>query len=158
MAFSLDPNKFLLEANEFSVPTRGNNLRRGQAYYSSTQAPGSMVTPMAPMIDQGGTNTLGTAADKENALGMRFAGEALSAFANKEAAEKLAEAERAAARAKSRGSMFGGLLSAAGSIGGGNLWLVMSASRKTWRHLQVSEVNDDLAAMAFAVQEIRGHS
>ena len=155
MAFSLDPNKFLLEANEFAVPTRGNNLRRGQAYYSSTQAPGSMVTPMAPMIDQGGTNTLGTAADKENALGMRFAGDALSAFANKEAAEKLAAAERAAARSKSRGSMIGGLLSLGGSIIGA---LCDERAKVDIAPLQTSEVNDDLAQMAFAVQEIRGHS
>lgn len=155
MAFSLDPNKFLLEANEFAVPTRGNNLRRGQAYYSSTQAPGSMVTPMAPMIDQGGTNTLGTAADKENALGMRFAGEALSAFANKEAAEKLAAAERAAARSKSRGSMIGGLLSLGGSIIGA---LCDERAKVDIAPLQTSEVNDDLAQMAFAVKEIRGHS
>ena len=157
MAFSLDPNKFLLEANEFSVPTRGNNLRRGQAYYSSTQAPGSMVTPMAPMIDQGGTNTLGTAADKENALGMRFAGDALSAFANKEAAEKLAAAERAAAKAKSRGSMFGSILGTVGTIAGAAI-LCDERLKEDMMPLQVSEVNDDLAAMAFAVQEIRGHS
>ena len=155
MAFSLDPNKFLLEANEFSVPTRGNNLRRGQAYYTSTQAPGSMVTPMAPMIDQGGTNTLGTAADKENALGMRFAGEALSAFANKEAAEKLADAERRAASAKSRGSMFGSLLSLGGTLVGA---LCDERAKVDIAPLQVSEVNDDLAQMAFAVQEIRGYS
>ena len=158
MAFSLDPNKFLLEANEFAVPTRGNNLRRGQAYYTSTQAPGSMVTPMAPMIDQGGTNTLGTAADKENALGMRFAGDALSAFANKEAAEKLAAAERAAARAKSRGSMFGSVLSTLGTIGGAAIMACDERFKEDMAPLQVSEVNDDLAAMAFAVQEIRGHS
>ena len=156
MAFSLDPNKFLLEANEFAVPTRGNNLRRGQAYYSSTQAPGSMVTPLTPMIDMGGTNTLGTAADKENALGMRFAGDALSAYANKEAAEKLAAAERAAARAKSRGSMFGSLLSAGGAILGGIL--CDERAKVDIAPLQTSEVNDDLAQMAFAVQEIRGHS
>lgn len=155
MAFSLDPNKFLLEANEFSVPTRGNNLRRGQAYYSSTQAPGSMVTPMAPMIDQGGTNTLGTAADKENALGMRFAGDALSAFANKEAAEKLAAAERAAARSKSRGSMFGSILSLGGAVIGA---LCDERAKVDIAPLEVSEVNDDLARMAFAVKEIRGHS
>ena len=155
MAFSLDPNKFLLEANEFSVPTRGNNLRRGQAYYSSTQAPGSMVTPLTPMIDMGGTNTLGTAADKENALGMRFAGDALSAYANKEAAEELAKAERAAARAKSRGSMFGSILSLGGSIIGA---LCDERAKVDIAPLQTSEVNDDLAQMAFAVQEIRGHS
>ena len=158
MAFSLDPNKFLLEANEFAVPTRGNNLRRGQSYYSSTQAPGSMVTPMAPIIDMGGTNTVGTAADKENALGMRMAGDALSAFANKEAAEKLAAAERAAARSKSRGSMLGGLLSAAGSIGAAAIFACDERFKEDMAPLQVSEVDDDLAAMAFAVQEIRGHS
>ena len=158
MAFSLDPNKFLLEANEFSVPTRGNNLRRGQSYYSSTQAPGSMVTPMAPIIDMGGTNTLGTAADKENALGMRMAGDALSAFANKEAAEKLAKAERAAARAKSRGSMFGSILSTIGTIGGAAILACDERFKEDMAPLQTSEVNDDLAQMAFAVQEIRGHS
>ena len=158
MAFSLDASKFLEEANEFAVPTRGNNLRRGQAYYSSTQAPGAMVTPLTPMIDMGGTNTLGTAADKENALNMRFAGDALSAFANKEAAEKLAAAERAAARAKSRGSMFGSILSTIGTIGGAAILACDERFKEDMAPLQVSEVNDDLAAMAFAVQEIRGHS
>jgi|TARA_R100000027_G_C2230524_1_gene88967 hypothetical protein len=158
MAFSLDASKFLEEANEFAVPTRGNNLRRGQAYYSSTQAPGSMVTPLTPMIDMGGTNTLGTAADKENALGMRFAGDALSAYANKEAAEELAKAERAAARAKSRGSMFGSILGTLGTLGGAAILACDERFKEDMAPLQVSEVNDDLAAMAFAVQEIRGHS
>ena len=158
MAFSLDASKFLEEANEFAVPTRGNNLRRGQAYYSSTQAPGAMVTPLTPMIDMGGTNTLGTAADKENALNMRFAGDALSAFANKEAAEKLAKAERAAARAKSRGSMFGSILSTIGTIGGAAILACDERFKEDMAPLQFSEVNDDLAAMAFAVQEIREHS
>ena len=158
MAFSLDASKFLEEANEFAVPTRGNNLRRGQAYYSSTQAPGAMVTPLTPMIDMGGTNTLGTAADKENALNMRFAGDALSAFANKEAAEKLAKAERAAARAKSRGSMFGSILSTIGTIGGAAILACDERFKEDMAPLQTSEVNDDLAQMAFAVQEIRGHS
>tara|TARA_A100000171_G_scaffold5018_1_gene4160 strand:- start:260 stop:736 length:477 start_codon:yes stop_codon:yes gene_type:complete len=158
MAFSLDPNKFLLEANELAVPTRQNNLRRGQSYYSSTQAPGSMITPMTPIIDMGGTNTIGTAADKENALGMRMAGDALSAFANKEAAEKLAAAERAAASAKSRGSMFGSILSTIGTIGGAALLACDERFKEDIAPLQVSEINDDLAEMAFAVREIRGHS
>ncbi len=158
MAFSLDPNKFLLEANEFAVPTRGNNLRRGQSYYSSTQAPGSMVTPMAPIIDMGGTNTLGTAADKENTLGIRMAGDALSAFANKEAAERLAKAERSAAKSKSRGSMFGSILQTAGTLGAAAIFACDERFKEDMAPLQVSEVNDDLAAMAFAVQEIRGYS
>jgi len=155
MAFSLDASKFLGEANEFAVPTRGNNLRRGQAYYASTQAPGAIVTPLTPMIDMGGTNTLGTAADKENALGMRFAGDALSAYASKEAAEELADAERSAARAKSRGSMFGNLLSLGGTLIGA---LCDERAKVDIAPLQNSEVNDDLAQMAFAVKEIRGHS
>ncbi len=158
MAFSLDPNKFLLEANEFAVPTRGNNLRRGQSYYSSTQAPGSMVTPMTPIIDMGGTNTLGTAADKENTLGIRMAGDALSAFANKEAAERLAKAERSAAKSKSRGSRFGSILQTAGTLGAAAIFACDERFKEDMAPLQVSEVNDDLAAMAFAVQEIRGYS
>jgi len=159
MAFSLDPNNFLLEANEFSVPTRGNNLRRGQAYYGSSQQPGAMVMPLAPQIDMGGTNTLGLAADKENQLQMRFAGDAISAYANTEAAKKLAEAERKAASSRSKGSMFGSILSTLGTLGGA---AIMAGCDERFKEdiapLQTSEVNDDLAQMAFAVQEIRGHS
>ena len=86
---------------------------------------------------------------------MRFAGDALSAFANKEAAEKLAAAERAAARSKSRGSMFGSILSLGGAVIGA---LCDERAKVDIAPLQTSEVNDDLAQMAFAVQEIRGHS
>ena len=159
MAFSLDPNKFLLEANEFSVPTRTNRLRRGQSYYGATQQPGSMAMPLMADIDMGGTNFLGTAPQKEFATNMRMAGDALTSYAQTEAAKELAEAERKAAKSKSRGSMLGGLLSAAGSIGGA---LIMSGCDERFKvdmaPLQTSEVNDDLAQMAFAVQEIRGHS
>ena len=81
MAFSLDPNKFLLEANEFSVPTRANNLRRGQAYYAATQQAWINGHADDSHDRHGRINTLGSAADKENALGMRFAGDALSAYA-----------------------------------------------------------------------------
>ena len=155
MAFSLDPNKFLLEANEFSVPTRGNNLRRGQAYYSSTQAPGSMVTPMAPMIDMGGTNTLGSAADKENALGMRFAGDAIAHMPIKRLQKKLAKAERAAARKVSWLNVWQSLRAASRRR---SIIACDERFKEDMAPLQTSEVNDDLAQMAFAVQEIRGHS
>jgi len=155
MAFSLDPSNFLLEANEFSVPTRGNNLRRGQDYYGSSQQPGAMAMPLVPQIDMGGTNTLGLASDKENQLQMRFAGDAINAFANIESEKRRAEAERNAARSESQGSMIGGLLSLGGTLIGA---LCDERAKEDIAPLQTSEVNDDLAQMAFAVQEIRGHS
>jgi hypothetical protein len=159
MAFSLDPNKFLLEANEFSVPTRSNKLRRGQAYYGASQQAGSQVTPMAPPIDTLGGSFLGSAPEKENEIGMRMAGDAIAAFVDQEAQKELIEAQKSAAKKASRGGLFGGLLSAAGTIGGA---LIMSGCDERFKvdmaPLQTSEVNDDLAQMAFAVQEIRGHS
>ena len=158
MAFSLDPNKFLLEANEFAVPTRTNRLRRGQAYYGATQQPGSMATPLTADIDMGGTNFLGTAPQKEFATDMRMAGDALTSYAQTEAAKKLAEAERRAAKAKSRGSIFGSILGAAAQLGSAAIFACDERFKEDIAPLQTSEVNDDLAAMAFAVQEIRGHS
>ena len=159
MAFSLDPNKFLQEANEFAVPTRSNKLRRGQAYYGASQQPGSLVTPMAPSIDTLGGSFLGSAPEQENAIGMRMAGQALGAYVDQEAQKELIEAQKSAAKKASRGGLFGGLLSAAGTIGGA---LIMSGCDERFKvdmaPLQTSEVNDDLAQMAFAVQEIRGHS
>ena len=155
MAFSLDPNKFLLEANEFSVPTRSNNLRRGQAYYGASQQAGSQVTPMIPPIDTLGGSFLGSASEKENEIGMRMAGDALAAFVDQEAQKELIEAQKSAAKKASRGSMIGGLLGLGGSIIGA---LCDERAKVDIAPLQVSEVNDDLAQMAFAVQEIRGHS
>ena len=159
MAFSLDPNKFLQEANEFAVPTRSNKLRRGQAYYGSTQQPGSMVTPMPPPIDTLGGSYIGSSPEKENEVGMRMAGDALAAFVDQEAQKELIEAQKSAAKKASRGGLFGGLLSAAGTIGGA---LIMSGCDERFKEdiapLQTSEVDNDLAQMAFAVQEIRGHS
>ena len=158
MAFSLDPNKFLLEANEFAVPTRTNRLRRGQAYYGATQQPGSMATPLTADIDMGGTNFLGTAPQKEFATDMRMAGDALTSYAQTEAAKKLAEAERRAAKAKSRGSMFGSILGAAANIGAAAIFACDERFKEDIAPLQTSEVDNDLAQMAFAVQEIRGYS
>tara|TARA_Y100000592_G_scaffold90708_1_gene149741 strand:- start:30 stop:497 length:468 start_codon:yes stop_codon:yes gene_type:complete len=155
MAFSLDPNKFLLEANEFSVPTRANNLRRGQAYYGASQQPGSQVTPMIPPIDTLGGSFLGSASEKENQIGMRMAGDALAAFVDQEAQKELIEAQKSAAKKASRGAMIGGLLGLGGSIIGA---LCDERAKVDMAPLQTSEVNDDLAQMAFAVQEIRGHS
>ena len=155
MAFSLDPNKFLLEANEFSVPTRANNLRRGQAYYGASQQAGSQVTPMAPPIDTLGGSFLGSASEKENEIGMRMAGDALAAFVEQEAQKELIEAQKSAARKAQKGSMIGGLLSLGGSIIGA---LCDERAKVDIAPLQTSEVNDDLAQMAFAVREIRGHS
>ena len=156
MAFSLDPNKFLLEANEFSVPTRSNKLRRGQAYYGASQQAGSQVTPMAPPIDTLGGSFLGSAPEKENEIGMRMAGDALAAFVDQEAQKELIEAQNSAAKKASRGSMFGSILGVGGAILGGIL--CDERAKVDIAPLQVSEVNDDLAQMAFAVQEIRGHS
>ena len=155
MAFSLDPNKFLQEANEFAVPTRSNRLRRGQAYYGATQQPGSMVTPMNPGIDTMGGSFLGSAPEQENQVGMRMAGDAIAAFVDQEAQKELIEAQKSAARKASRGSMIGGLLGLGGSIIGA---LCDERAKVDIAPLQTSEVNDDLAQMAFAVQEIRGHS
>ena len=155
MAFSLDPNKFLQEANEFAVPTRSNKLRRGQAYYGASQQPGSMVTPMDPGIDTMGGSFLGSAPEQENQVGMRMAGDAIAAYVDQEAQKELIEAQKSAARKASRGSMIGGLLSLGGSIIGA---LCDERAKVDIAPLQVSEVNDDLAQMAFAVQEIRGHS
>lgn len=155
MAFSLDPNKFLLEANEFSVPTRANNLRRGQAYYGASQQPGSQVTPMIPPINTLGGSFLGSASEKENEIGMRMAGDAIAAFVDQEAQKELIEAQKSAANKASRGSMIGGLLGLGGSIIGA---LCDERAKVDIAPLQTSEVNDDLAQMAFAVQEIRGHS
>ena len=155
MAFSLDPNKFLQEANEFAVPTRSNKLRRGQAYYGATQQPGSMVTPMDPGIDTMGGSFLGSAPEQENQVGMRMAGDAIAAFVDQEAQKELIEAQKSAARKASRGSMIGGLLGLGGSIIGA---LCDERAKVDIAPLQTSEVNDDLAQMAFAVQEIRGHS
>ena len=155
MAFSLDPNKFLQEANEFAVPTRSNRLRRGQAYYGASQQPGSMVTPMDPGIDTMGGSFLGSAPEQENQVGMRMAGDAIAAFVDQEAQKELIEAQKSAARKASRGSMIGGLLGLGGSIIGA---LCDERAKVDIAPLQVSEVNDDLAQMAFAVQEIRGHS
>ena len=155
MAFSLDPNKFLQEANEFAVPTRSNKLRRGQAYYGASQQPGSMVTPMDPGIDTMGGSFLGSAPEQENQVGMRMAGDAIAAYVDQEAQKELIEAQKSAARKASRGSMIGGLLGLGGSIIGA---LCDERAKVDIAPLQVSEVNDDLAQMAFAVQEIRGHS
>jgi hypothetical protein len=155
MAFSLDPNKFLQEANEFAVPTRSNRLRRGQAYYGASQNPGSLVTPMDPGIDTMGGSFLGSAPEQENQVGMRMAGDAIAAFVDQEAQKELIEAQKSAARKASKGSMIGGLLSLGGSIIGA---LCDERAKVDIAPLQVSEVNDDLAQMAFAVQEIRGHS
>ena len=155
MAFSLDPNKFLQEANEFAVPTRSNKLRRGQAYYGASQSPGSLVTPMDPGIDTLGGSFLGSAPEQENQVGMRMAGDAIAAFVDQEAQKELIEAQKSAARKASKGSMIGGLLSLGGSIIGA---LCDERAKVDIAPLQVSEVNDDLAQMAFAVQEIRGHS
>lgn len=158
MAFSLDPNKFLLEANEFAAPTRGNKLRRGQAYYGASQQPGSLVTPMAPNIDTLGGSFLGSAPEKENEIGMRMAGDALGMYAQQKAQKELIDAQKAAARKAQRGSLFGGLLSAAGSLGAAAIFACDERFKEDMAPLQTSEVNDDLAQMAFAVQEIRGHS
>ena len=154
MAFSLDASKFLEEANEFAVPTRGNNLRRGQAYYSSTQAPGSMVTPMAPLIDMGGTNTLGTAADKENALGMRFAGEALSAYAIKKLQRSL---QRLNVQQPGRSLVARclGTYSKLPKHRRCNL-SVMSASKKIWRHCK--PVRSMTTRLGWLAVKFRGHS
>ena len=155
MAFSLDPNKFLQEANEFAVPTRSNRLRRGQAYYGASQQPGSMVTPMDPGIDTMGGSFLGSAPEQENQVGMRMAGDAIAAFVDQEAQKELIDAQKSAARKASRGSMIGGLLGLGGNIIGA---LCDERAKVDIAPLQTSEVNDDLAQMAFAVQEIRGHS
>ena len=155
MAFSLDPNKFLQEANEFAVPTRSNRLRRGQAYYGASQSPGSLVTPMDPGIDTMGGSFLGSAPEQENQVGMRMAGDAIAAFVDQEAQKELIDAQKSAARKASRGSMIGGLLGLGGSIIGA---LCDERAKVDIAPLQTSEVNDDLAQMAFAVQEIRGHS
>tara|TARA_Y100000592_G_scaffold2477_1_gene3757 strand:- start:9 stop:476 length:468 start_codon:yes stop_codon:yes gene_type:complete len=155
MAFSLDPNKFLQEANEFAVPTRSNRLRRGQAYYGASQQPGSMVTPMDPGIDTMGGSFLGSAPEQENQVGMRMAGDAIAAFVDQERQKELIDAQKSAAKKASRGSMIGGLLSLGGSIIGA---LCDERAKVDIAPLQTSEVNDDLAQMAFAVQEIRGHS
>ena len=69
--------------------------------------------------------------------------------------ETLAKAERRAAKAKSQGSMFGNLLSFGGTLIGA---LCDERAKVDIAPLQTSEVNDDLAQMAFAVKEIRGHS
>ena len=159
MAFSLDPNKFLQEANEFAVPTRSNRLRRGQAYYGASQQPGSLVTPMDPGIDTMGGSFLGSAPEQENQVGMRMAGDAIAAFVDQEAQKELIEAQKSASKKASRGGLLGGLLSAAGTIGGA---VIMSGCDERFKEdiapLQTSEVDNDLAKMAFAVQEIREHS
>ena len=156
MAFSLDPNKFLQEANEFAVPSRSNKLRRGQAYYGASQQPGSTVRPMDPIIDTAGGSLLGSAAEKENEIGMRMAGDAIAAYVEQERQKELIDAQKDASRSASRGSLFGSLLGAGGAILGGIL--CDERAKVDIAPLQVSEVNDDLAQMAFAVQEIRGHS
>ena len=155
MAFSLDPNKFLLEANELAVPTRRNRLRRGQAYYGASQQPGSMVTPMDPGIDTMGGSFIGSAPEKENQIGMRMAGDAIASFVEQENQKELIDAQKAAGRSASRGAMIGGLLGLGGGIIGA---LCDERAKVDIAPLQISEVNDDLAQMAFAVQEIRGHS
>ena len=158
MAFSLDPGKFILEASEFATPTRQNNLRRGQAYYGASQQPGALVTPLTSDIDTGGTQLFGTAPQKEFMVQTRFAGDALDAFGMTKAAKKLAKAQRSASKSQSRGSMIGSALGAIGSIGAAAIFACDERFKHDMAPLQVSEVNDDLAKMAFAVQGIRGHS
>ena len=102
---------------------------------------------------------IGSSPEKENEVGMRMAGDALASFVDQEAQKELIEAQKSAAKKASRGGLFGGLLSAAGTIGGA---LIMSGCDERFKEdiapLQTSEVNNDLSKMAFAVQEIRGHS
>ena len=90
---------------------------------------------------------------------MRMAGDALAAFVDQEAQKELIEAQKSAAKKASRGGLLGGLLSAAGTIGGA---VIMSGCDERFKEdiapLQTSEVDNDLAQMAFAVQEIREHS
>ena len=110
---------------------------------------------MAPPIDTLGGSFLGSAPEKENEIGMRMAGDAIAAFVDQEAQKELIEAQKSAAKKASRGSMIGGLLSLGGSIIGA---LCDERAKVDMAPLQTSEVNDDLAQMAFAVREIRGHS
>ena len=158
MAFSLDPGKFMLEASEFATPTRQINLRRGQAYYGASQQPGALVTPLTADIDSGGTQLFGMAPQKEFMAQTRFAGDALDAFGMTKAAKKLAKAQKRAAADQKKGSMIGGALSAIGNIGAAAIFACDERFKHDMAPLQMSEVNDDLAKMAFAVQGIRGHS
>tara|TARA_Y100000401_G_scaffold84290_1_gene69596 strand:+ start:24 stop:524 length:501 start_codon:yes stop_codon:yes gene_type:complete len=166
MAFSLDPKKFLAEAAEFqeSQPPSlmggvgfGQNLYRKAGFEDFGES--NLVAPISNLGSEG----LGQTPMREAAREYRFAGDSLLALAQIEAEEKLLEGQKDAYNAARKGQKKGGLFSGIGKAIGTLAPIAISAlCDERVKHdiapLQYSEVNDNLAQMAFAVQEIRGYS
>ena len=149
MAFSFDPTIFLAEAAEFQAPS----LMGGVGFGSNLVAP----------ISNLGSEGLGQTPMREAAREYRFAGDALLARAQVEAEKKILKGIKAGNKAARSGQRKGGLFSSIGKFIGTAAPLAISAlCDERVKHdvapLRYSEVNDNLAQMAFAVQEIRGHS
>lgn len=162
MAFSLDPKKFPAEAAEFQGSQPGG-VGFGQNLYRKAGFEGFGESNLVAPISNLGSEGLGQTPMREAAREYRFAGDSLLALAQIEAEKKLLEGEKNAFDAARKGQNKGQLLSGIGSLVSAAAPLAFAAlCDERVKHdiapLQYSEVNDNLTEMAFAVQEIRGHS
>ena len=163
MAFSLDPTEFLAEAAEFQAPSRMGKISSGRNLYRKAGFEDFGASNLVAPISNLGSEGLGQSPIKETAREYKFAGDALLARAQVEAEKRMLKAQKDAYKSARRGQKKGGLFSTIGKVVGTVAPIAISAlCDERVKHdvapLQYSEVNDNLAQMAFAVQEIRGHS
>ena len=163
MAFSLDPTDFLAEAAEFQAPSRMGKISGGRNLYRKAGFEDFGASNLVAPISSLGSEEMSQSPIKETAREYKFAGDSLLALAQIEAEKKLLKGIKAGNKALRSGQKKAGLFSTIGNVVKTVAPLAISAlCDERVKHdvepLQYSEVNDNLAQMAFAVQEIRGHS
>lgn len=163
MAFSLDPTDFLAEAAEFQAPSRMGGVGFGQNLYRKAGFEDFGESNLVAPISNLGSEGLGQTPMREAAREYRFAGDALLARAQVEAEKKILKGIKAGNKAAQSGQKKGKLFSGIGKlVSAAAPFAIAALCDERVKHdvapLQYSEVNDNLAQMAFAVQEIRGHS
>ena len=163
MAFSLDPTEFLAEAAEFQAPSRMGKISGGRNLYRKAGFEDFGASNLVAPISNLGSDGLGQSAIKDTAREYKFAGDSLLALAQIEAEKKLLKGQKKAFNSARSGQKKAGLFSTIGNVvKTAAPFAIAALCDERVKHdvapLQYSEVNDDLAQMAFAVQEIRGHS
>lgn len=163
MAFSLDPTDFLAEAAEFQAPSRMGKISGGRNLYRKAGFEDFGASNLVAPISSLGSEEMSQSPIKETAREYKFAGDSLLALAQNEAEKRLLKGQKSAQDSQESGEKQGGFFSTAGKVVGAVAPFVIGAlCDERVKHdvapLQYSEVKDNLAQMAFTVQEIRGHS
>ena len=139
-------------AFDFDIPRFSS---KNAANYRSSFGGVEPMSPEAGVTSTAGIETLGQIGADKHAARTRMAGTALGAAGDRMIAEIQAEAAKDAEKERARASRTSGIIGAIGSIAGAAIGLCDMRLKKDVSELQVSEVSDELAELAFAVKTLR---